>query len=165
MNFLYVVLLALFVLALNILTQTYQLRCYFHLDHGITNAEIFYLYPLCRILIEMKEDKPYLSVYVLKIRVYKNRVQLRKKTADRQRSLIKSADITNIRVDAYYGLKNPFITGILYGAVSMVSKFFHIDKINQHPEFLTDSEYIYLDATANINLWHTIMNYAKNKNK
>ncbi|MHB1314311.1 MAG: hypothetical protein ACYCX2_02350 [Christensenellales bacterium] len=164
MVILYLIPITLFVLSLNILTQTYRLRCLVWLDESGINAEAYYLYPLCRISLQTKGDTPEVTLRVFGLLVYKSKLHRPKKTTRKEFAFVKSAALSDIAVDAYYGLHSPFMTGIFCGAFSMFSRFFNIDSFSQHPDFIAEDEYIYVEASANINLWHTMLNYAKSKN-
>jgi exo-beta-1,3-glucanase (GH17 family) len=75
--------------------------------------------------------------------------------------LLRLSNPKDINVNVKYGFADPFATGIACGAISMASQFINADSIIQTPDFLSMNDYIYLDATAKVNLGSMLIKYLK----
>lgn len=161
----YTVLFILLLLAAIALTMTLRLRFLFNLDDHGMYINILYLYPLIKIVIRFEDNKPFLLVYLLKIRVFKTQLKTKKRSnrSNKGISFVKSANPTHVNVTTHYGFKDPYATGMVCGALSIAKNYINTDKINQFPDFISNNDYIYVDASANIKVGQTIVKYAKNK--
>lgn len=159
MVILILVLLLIFVAYL--LTQRLRLKLYMTLNGQGFAADIFCLYPLVKIHIELEHSIPYLYVYLFKIRVYKSRLIKNKKTR-KKLGLIKNVDVKDINVDTFYGLKNPYLTAIASGVIGAAKHLTSAITINHYPDFNAVNEYLRIEASGYLSLGNTIRNYAKN---
>jgi uncharacterized membrane protein YfcA len=127
-------------------------------------ANVFFLYPLLRAKIEWDgEVMPTLSIYLFKNRVFKKQLK-RKHRKDKHPLLwLKSAVITNRRAEVWYGMKNPFATGMASGVMGIMSGFLKFDELSLHPDFFSAEDYVRISASAEITIGNTIFNYVKNK--
>lgn len=123
-----------------------------------------YALRVVRVNVTLDDYKPYLRIYLFKNRIYKTRLRKKKETGN---SLLwlKSADISNVKADVSYGMKNPFATAVAGGALGIISGFIHIGEMNMRPDFFADSNYLKIDASAEVVLGNTIVNFVKNKRK
>ncbi len=115
-----------------------------------------------RVNVTLGDGKPYLRIYLFNNRIYNTRLKKRKETGNSMLWL-KSADISRVKADVYYGMKSPFSTGIVSGALGIASGFFKIDELGIHPDFFAQSDYLRINASADIALGNTIVNFVKNK--
>jgi hypothetical protein len=121
-----------------------------------------YALKVVRVNVTLDDYKPYLSIYLFKNRIYKTRLRKKKETNNTMLWL-KSADVSSVKANVYYGLKSPFSTALASGAIGIVSGFVKIDELNMHPDFLAESDYFKINASAEIMLGNTICNFVKNK--
>lgn len=163
MGFVYLILSLILLLVLKVFTQALNLRFLFNLDANGASARILYLYPFVNISVELKKDKPFLTFYIFKLRIFRKELKMNRKKGNR--ALLRAADAKDIRIRVSYGFRDPFITGLVCGALNMAEGFLKTARFSQYPDFVPPEEYVYLDGTANIHLGHTIANYVKNKNK
>jgi hypothetical protein len=125
---------------------------------------VFFLYPLLRADAEWDGGvMPTLSIYLFKNRVFKKRLRMRKETDKHPLLWLKSAVITNKKADIYFGMTNPFVTGMASGAFGAISGLIKFDEVNLHPDFFSSEDYVRIIAGAEITLGNTILNYVKNK--
>ncbi len=127
-------------------------------------ADIFWKYPFLRGTFKLEDTIPLLQIYIFNIRIVNHRI-ISKHGSFNLKRLVKSIDATKIRVKMNYGLNDPFQTGILCGALNILSSFLDIEEIIQVPDFLAQSNYVRIEAEALINVRHSILNFAKTKNK
>lgn len=162
MNFVLFILSVLLLLVVYIFTQTIRFRLLLNLDTSGFGFHILCLYPFLEIKIKIIDDQPFLLVHFFKITIYRKQLMLQKKTGTGKR-LLRSADVKNINVNTRYGLDNPFSTGILCGALNIAVACMNIGEVLQFPNFISGDEFFYIDATADMNVGHTIFNFVKNK--
>ena len=105
---------------------------------------------------------PLLTVYLFKKKVYGGLVAAKGQTG-RRTGIIKAASASDIRMDIDYGFRDPYVTGITCGSINAVSEIADFAELSQNPDFVTDEDYIRLDATAKVNIGNTILNYLKGK--
>ena len=164
MSLLYVMLLIL--LFIIFLVFSVALKIAFTLDtkqEGI-RLLLFWLYPLFKITAEGSITSPQVSVYFFKKMVYSG-IRAVRKQAGSSTGLIKAVSVSDIRIDTDYGFRDPFVTGITCGSISAVSESVNAMELRQNPDFMSDEDYIRLDATAKVNIGNTILNYFKEKAK
>jgi hypothetical protein len=157
-----IIILLLFIIY--IITQTIKLRLLFNLNNDNIYCNIFFLYPLLKIIINIEDTTPFIIVYIFKIKVYKKPLKIKKNTNTRI-NLYKAVNPNNIEMTTHYGFKDPFHTGIVCGAFSIIAGYINLAKIKQFPNFMASNDYIYVDAKANINIGNSIIYLVKNKFK
>jgi len=162
MSFLYVLLLI--ILFVIMLVFAVALKIAFTLDTRKEDMKLvlFWLYPFIKITAEGSMASPLLSVYLFKKKVYGSLMDVHGKTG-RRTGLIKAASASNIRMDIDYGFRDPYITGITCGSINAVSELADFVELSQNPDFITDEDYVRLDATARVNIGNTVLNYLKGK--
>jgi len=120
------------------------------------NMTLLWLHSFLKALVTIEDTKPMLTLYLLNKRLFKRILKTGKgKLSSMQ--FVKLIDSKDIHVNAYYGFRDPFTTGITCGAINAASQFINIDSINHVPDFTTENDYIYLDASAKVNLGSTLI--------
>jgi hypothetical protein len=151
---------------LYIITQTFKLRIKLGLTGDDIYCDIFYLYPLLRVILNIENTKPFIIVYLFTIKVYKKPLKLREK--ENKKTRINYFEVVNpkdIEISTYYGFKDPFNAGIVCGVFNIIKEYINIDKMKQFPNFIASNDYIFVDAKADINIGNSIIYFIKNKNK
>lgn len=115
-----------------------------------------WLHPLLRSVIVKEGNGFLLLVYLLNKRVLTKLIKPKQYTK-KNGSILRSLKPTDIHVNTQYGFRNPFVTGLACSAVSAVSQFLNVESLHQKPDFLANSDYVNLDATAKLNLGYSLM--------
>lgn len=134
-----------------------KVKLLFNTDKSDMNVTLFWLYPLIKVFVTIEDTGPALTFYLFNKHIFKKFIKEGKDKASSM-DLIKIANPKEIRINANYGFSNPFTTGITCGVMEIASQFINIESIKHNPDFMTISDYIYLDATANVNLGTTFIN-------
>lgn len=147
-----------------LLLFTRPLALFFTFD---TNADDMHLsacwmHPFLKLTVKIENSVPIYSVYIFGKHLTSKAVG---KKAGKDRSLLQAAAIKDPMVKAYYGIYNPFMFGILYGAIAFVKALFHIEIFEQYPELMPLNEYICIEAEAKLNLGKTLVNIIRLKLK
>lgn len=152
---LFILLLVLF------LAFTIAFKIAFTLDTKKENVKLvlLWMYPFMKIVAEGNAATPQLSLYFFRKKVYSKQIHMGKKLDNGHRAgIIKAASPSDIDIDIDYGFRDPFVTGVTCGSIGAASEMADIS-IRQYPDFITDVDYIYLNATANVNAGRTMLNY------
>lgn len=157
-------LIVLILLFMVILTFTAILKVAFTLDTERENIQLtlLWLYPFMKVTAESNDDAPLLSVYLFNKRVYGRKISL-KKTGTRNADFVKSVSPSDVHFDISYGFRDPFITGITCGAIHAASEYMSFVSIKQSPDFVANNDYVYMDATAKVNIGNTFIHFLKSK--
>jgi hypothetical protein len=115
-----------------------------------------WLYPLLKSEVKKENDTLILAVYLMNKRILTRELNGSFKNK-RNGSALRNLEPTDIHVDARYGFRDPFITGLAVSAVTLASEFFRVEALEQRPDFLTASDYFRLNATARLNLGNSLL--------
>ena len=152
-----------------ILLFTIALRVKIVVDTCKTNLNmtLLWLHSFIKALVTIEDSRLMLTLYLLNKKIFKRRLFKEKlksgKGKLRGMDFIKVVDSREVHVNAKYGFRDPFNTGIACGAISAASQFINIDSINQLPDFTTENDYVYLDAKAKVNIGSTLIKLIKFK--
>jgi hypothetical protein len=139
-----------------ILLFSVPLKVDFTLDTDNTSIklDVLWLYPFAKALVTMKNSKPVLDLYILKWHMLKEHslnMDMNKGSQLLSRmDYLRAINPDNVQVCARYGFSNPFGTGITCGAVNLVSQLIDVEFIENEPDFRSEEDYLYIDATASI---------------
>ena len=152
------IIIAIFIILLFLIAL--RIKLIFDSDRTDINMTLSWLNPVFKALVTVQDTKPILTLYLFNKRIL-NRTFKKGQNKPRAMNIVKLINPKNINVNAYYGFKDPFTTGIACGVINIASQFINIDSINHIPDFMTTNDYIYLDATAKVNLGATIIRLFK----
>lgn len=145
-----ILILLSFVIALKIIFT-------FNTDKSKMNLTLLWLYPFVKAVITNEVSGLVLTVYLLKKSIFRRPLK-RSGNSPGNLDLISRVKPRDVNINASYGFRDPFLTGVACGAIGIVSQLINIGSIKQNPEFVTDSDYIYVDATAKVNLGPALVN-------
>lgn len=157
-------LIVLILLFMVILTFTAVLKVAFTLDTIKENVSLtlLWLYPFLKVTAESNASVPLLSVYIFNKKVYGKELGL-KKSSTKNADVVKAVSPSDMHFNVSYGFRDPFATGVTCGAIHAASEYIRFASIRQSPDFVADSDYIYMNATAKVNIGNTLINYLKSK--
>lgn len=146
------------VLLFTVLLFTVKSRINLVLDSTSSDMHLtlFWLYPFLKVIIKKADSSLVMNVFLLNKRILTRDIN-RMQNGYGNKSDIRSFNPTNIRVDTRYGFRDPFATGLACSAITLLSEFFNVESLQQKPDFLAVSDYINLDATARLNLGHSLV--------
>jgi hypothetical protein len=149
-----------------ILTFTAVLKIVFTLDTRKENINLtlLWLYPFLLITAESNNTVPLLTIYLFNKKIYGKELNTRK-TGTKNNELVKAVSPTDMHFNVSYGFRDPFVTGVTCGAIYAASEYIRFASIEQSPDFIADSDYIYMNATAKVNIGNTLIHYIKSKTK
>ena len=157
-------LLLLLFLIMLIFSVAIRIRFIIDTNNSNLNLSFLWLYPFLKVLVSLEDVKPMLTVYLFKMKVFRMAVKANKGKKSGS-NLMQLAKPTEINITTSYGFKDLYATGVVCGAVNMVRGFINATYIKQFPDFMSNKDYIYLNANAKVNIGTTIVNYTKSKIK
>ena len=155
-----IVILVIIVVMIYVL-QRLRIKILINLSESDISAFVSCLYPFLDIRLDIEDNRPFLLVNILKVRVYKKPLHIIK--AKHKTSLLKYAYFENMEVSTYYGLGNPFATGMFSGFLGMAKALPFPVQLHQYPDFFATDEYLRIDASGYLKLGTTIKNYMFNR--
>lgn len=156
MILLFVLLMLLLLLTILLFTVTSKVNFNFDSVTSDINLTLLWLYPLIRSVIVKKNNEFTLTVYLLNKRIMTKQIKRKQDVSD-NKNVLRSLNPTDIHINTQYGFRDPFVTGLTYTAISMVSQFFNVKSLRQSPDFLTMNDYINLEANAKLNLGNSLI--------
>lgn len=141
--------------------QRLKIKILINLSENAITADVFCLYPFLNIRLDIEENRPILLVNILKMRVYRKPIHIKKNR--HKTSLIRYADFENMQISTYYGLGNPFVTGMFTGLLGMAKALPFPVQLNHYPDFFAANEYLRIDVSGYLKLGTTIKNYMINR--
>lgn len=163
MILLYIILLLLIFLIVYDLVRGIRVKIHAILTSNTMKMNISALNSLIRAVVDLESGTPYLTVYLLRARLFS--VRLVRNKASHMGRMAQNIKIENLDVSASYGFNDPFITAMASGALGALASFFRINSLVLAPNFMSDEQYALMDASANIKVGHTIWGYLTNKTK
>lgn len=127
------------------------------------NLVLRWLKPLIKGIITKYEDKIIFSVYLFGKRVFTKNITANKSNDSNNYRLIKCIKFINITMQTLYGFKDPSITGMVCGAVNVISEYIDIDSAHNNPDFSTDIDYLNIKIVVKVNVVVSVLNLLKQK--
>jgi hypothetical protein len=163
MGVLFLIILAAAILIILLFSAALKIRVILDTDNSDLNMTLLWLQPFFKAVITLEESKPVLVIYLFNRKLYKKVLKLQKKRPSNM-NLVRITNPKDIHVKTQYGFTDPSMTGITCGAVNLASQLINIDEITHIPDFTAYNDYIYFDATAEVNIGSTLINLMKSKN-
>jgi len=156
MVLLYLLIITALLLIVLLFTVASKIIVHFDTASSDVNVTLLWLYPVLKSVVSSENGRFVLSVYFLNKRILKRQL----KTANRKlqnMNLIKKIKLTDIKINAEYGFKDPYFTGLLFGTINMISIFFTLESLIQSPDFLVCDDYVHVDASAKLNVGRSLL--------
>ncbi len=160
MKILAAILIISFVLIVLMFTVTMKIMFRFDSEESDINLTLLWLYPILKAVIAKETTGLVLYVYLFNKSIICKPLKARNQKSNKL-ELVRRVNPTEVKVDAFYGFRDPFVTGIACGAINIASQYINIDSVSQTPNFVSDKDYIYVDATAKVNMGSAIVNLLK----
>jgi predicted membrane protein len=158
----YIILFIAAILAILLFSVALRVRLIVNSEKPEINLTLLWLDPFLNALVTIENKAPVLRIFLFNRLIITREIKkLKKKTGRMEFKQLKN--LKDIHVDILYGFSDPFITGTVFGMISMVSQFINKDSVIQNPDFLSENDYIYLDGTAKVNIGTTLINLYKPK--
>ncbi len=155
MVLLYILIIALLLFAVLLFTVASKIFVHFNSSSDL-NVTLIWLYPVLKSVISSENDSFILSIFLFNKRILKKQLTINKINTQ-NRNFFSKIQPTDIHVSAQYGFKDPYFTGLIFGGINMISKFFTLESLYLRPNFLASDDFINIDATAKLNLGRSLL--------
>lgn len=162
MGLIFIILIIAIIFIILLFVFALSIKLVINSDKPEINMALFWLNPFINAFVNIENTVPILKVYLFKQLIMKKALKRRQKKYGGM-ELIKLSEPKDVHVNVQYGFRDPFATGVTCGVINMASQFISIDSINQTPDFMSVDDYVYLDATAKVNLGSTLIKLIKTK--
>ncbi|MGY0375002.1 hypothetical protein [Clostridium sp. JNZ J1-5] len=115
-------------------------------------------------IVTRENNAMFLTVYSFNTKVFKKELKNNSNGYIDKLNFIKTLRVNFIDVKVSYGFQDPSITGMLCGAVDLVSSYINLDTLYNDFDFYSDHDYFNINVLANINMINllvTIFKYNK----
>ena len=162
MIFLYILFSVVLLFIYLLFAAAMQVLFSFNSDKEDISITILWLFPFLKAVATVENENLVLTIHLFNKKVFKK--ELMQGGRERTKShislkLIRQVRPWDIHVNAAYGFRDPSVTGIACGAMNIASRFINIDSIEHIPDFMTDKNYINIDAAAKLNPGTTLVNF------
>lgn len=151
-----ILLAVLLILAVLLFTVASEINFNFNSDNQDMKLTMHWLHPLLKSIVVRKDSIFVMTIYLFDKKMLEKQIN-RKQNARGNRNIINSLNPTDIHVYTQYGFRDPFVTGFACSAITMLAGFFKVESLRLIPDFLASDDYIRLNATAKLNLGHSLM--------
>ena len=160
------VILISIILLIVILLSVYSLKVDFSFDSQQLEdfqLTLSWLKPFIKGFVKTDENKLVLAVYLFNKKILTKNLTSKKPSNFNNLKLIKSIKFVNLTLKTSYGFEDPSITGMLCGAINIISEYIDINNSCNNPDFSTDFDHFDIYILAEINLAVTLFNLIKLK--
>jgi hypothetical protein len=124
---------------------------------------ITWLHPLIKAYIVRSDGGILLTVHSFNKKIYTKNLKEGKGGIKDKLNIIKIIKPKHLKLQASYGFEDPSITGLMCGALDMISEFADVEVSHHNPDFSMDSSYANLTAEADINLLKAMLKLQQNR--
>jgi hypothetical protein len=107
--------------------------------------------------IRIVEQRPHINIFFGNRRIYSKTMEKNKTHDGSGRLHLKALRLSDTKIKTFYGLAEPHLTGILYGATEFIASFAVAAEIMQFPDYVPDREYLRIEAETRLNIGATIV--------
>lgn len=163
--FIILILIILSVLVVLAFRESFRIKFKFNSKDLKIGFEVLWLYPFFKAIVEQENGRQMVRVYLFKQKIAKFAIKRNKAKLKDNLNLLKTANPSDININAAYGFSDPFATAVTCGAINAIKAFIKKGSIYNKPDFIAVSNYINIDASARVNAGQTFINLLKNKYK
>ena len=164
MIFLYVLLAIILLLIYLLFAVALQVLFSFNSDKENINITILWLFPFLKAVVTIENENPVLIIHLFNKKVFKRELMQGGRERTKKHfslKLVRQVKPWDIHISASYGFRDPSVTGIACGAMNIATRLISIESLEHSPDFMTDKNYINIDASAKLNPGSTLVNLCR----
>ena len=122
---------------------------------------MLWLYPLLKAVVTLENENIVLKVYLFKKQLLKKELMHKDGKSTKRHfdlRLLKEVQPWDIHLNAAYGFRDPFFTGIACGVINIAAGCLDTASLEHSPDFAADTNYININAGARINPGTALVN-------
>lgn len=157
------------ILLIVIMLAVFRLKVQFNFNsEGHPNFELIisWLNPLIKGIVTMDGSKPVIKLYLFDKKILTKHVRAKgqnKKNYANKLNLFKVIKPEYFYLETSYGFDDPAVTGMIYGAIDLISVYIGLTDLYNNPDFSTSSTYINISALVELNMLSTLISLLKQK--
>lgn len=138
-----------------------------------TNVHIVvsWLYPFLKATVIRESSELKLTLYLFSKKIYTRylmpekvkRVKGKERSYRHYISYVKTLELQEVKLNACYGFLDPSVTGMLCGAIDLISQLFKVEYFNNNADFICDTDYFNIEVSAKINIMASLIRILRNK--
>lgn len=142
-------------------------------SYQATNVHIvvLWLYPFLKVTIIREISELKLTLYLFSKKIYTRylvtekvkRVKGKKRSYQHYMGYVKALELHSVNLNACYGFLDPSVTGMLCGTIDLISQLFKVEYFYNNADFLCDTDYFNIEASAKINITASLIRILRNK--
>lgn len=156
MILLYILIIISLFLVVLLFTVASKIIVHFNSAASDLNVTVLWLDPVLKFVVSSENNSFILSVYLFKKIFFKKQLT-NSRINIQNRNFISKITPADIHINAQYGFRDPYFTGLAFCAINMISKFFTLESLYQKPDFLADDDFLNIEATARLNLGRSLL--------
>ncbi len=163
LTFTFILLLSLYPIKTAALFNSYQ----------ATNAHIAvsWLYPFLKVTVIRESSELKFTLYIFSKKIYTRylmpekvkHIKGKKRSYRHYISYVKALELQEVKLNACYGFLDPSVTGMLCGAIDLISQLFKVEYFYNNADFICDTDYFNIEASAKINIMASLLRILRNK--
>ena len=131
----------------------------------LTNFHLMlsWLRPLIKGIIKRDENKIILTVYLFNKKILTKDLTKHKAKGTNNLRLVKSIKFDYVNLQTSYGFEDPSITGMICGAISLITEYVDLNNSCNNSNFSTNYDYFNINVVAKVNVVLSTLNLLKLK--
>jgi hypothetical protein len=163
----YVLIFVIFVILLIIILLSMvplNVKCSFDSDKlADFKLSLSWLRPLIKGIIKRDGNNAIFTLYLYNKKILSKNLTANKSNDTNNFKLIKYIKFLDVRLQTSYGFEDPSITGMVCGAINMISEYIDSKDSVNNPDFSTDYDYFNFNVAVKVNVLVSVFNILKSK--
>lgn len=162
----FIVSIFLILILIIVLLKIYHVKIIFQFnseEYPNFSFVIEWIFSTFKIIINKHANDTKLSFYLFNKRIFTKSIQKKKTNKRFNYNLLKGIELDYIKLKTSYGFEDPAITGMVCGAIDLISAYVNLKDLYNNPDFSMNSSYINIVAETKINVLSTFINILKSK--
>ncbi|TCQ02067.1 hypothetical protein [Serpentinicella alkaliphila] len=151
MVFLYLLIVTVLILMVLLFIVASNIIFHFDSTSSDVNVTLLWLYPILKSVVSLENNSLTLSIFIFSKKIFKKQMSSHN-SESRNKNVLKKINPTDVRINAQYGFKDPYFTGLTFAALNMIPSLLKLESLYQKPDFLVTNDFININATAKLNL-------------
>lgn len=164
----YVLIFVIFVILIIIILLSMvplNIKCSFDSDElADFQLSLSWIRPLIKGIIKREGNNVIFTLYLYNKKILLKNITANKPNDTNNFKLIKYIKFLDVRLQTSYGFEDPSITGMVCGAINMISEYIDSNDSVNNPDFSTDYDYFNFNVAVKVNVLVSIFNILKSKN-
>jgi hypothetical protein len=124
---------------------------------------LLWLRPLIKGMVKRDGNNVIFTLYLYNKKILSKNLTAKKSKRTNNFKLIKYIKFLDVRLQTSYGFEDPSITGMVCGAINIISEYIDSNDSVNNPDFSTDYDYFNFNVAVKVNVLVSFLNILKSK--